>query len=120
MANRELERRLKDAASHVTPDLKAEILAACEKGKVIPMTQAEVKTKKRGFIPWIAAGAAACVAAVCLTVGIGVFGGGGPDFIDPIVTLDVNPSISLEVDEKERVVQADALNADAQTIMVPC
>lgn len=55
MANRELERRLKDAASHVTPDLKAEILAACEKGKVIPMTQAEVKTKKRGFIPLIAA-----------------------------------------------------------------
>lgn len=117
MTNRELEQRLKDAVSHATPDLKAEILAACEKGKVIPMTQAEVKTKKRGFIPWIAAGAAACVAAVCLTVGIGVFGGGGPDFIDPIVTLDVNPSISLEVDEKERVVQADALNADAQTIM---
>ncbi len=118
MKHRQMKRRLKEAVHHAVPDnLKEGILTACEneKGRILPMTQAEPQ-KKRGFIPWIAAAATLCVAAVCIAVGFGLFGG-RIDHIDPIVTLDVNPSLSLEVDEKEKVVAADALNTDAQTIL---
>lgn len=34
-----------------------------------------------------------------------------------MVSLDVNPSIQLQVNSKERVLSADALNDDAQVIL---
>lgn len=34
-----------------------------------------------------------------------------------VVSLDVNPSIQLQVNSKERVLSADALNDDAQVIL---
>ena len=77
MKHREMKRRLKAAVSHAVPDnMKEGILTACEneKGRVLPMTQAEAR-KKRGFIPWIAAAAAACVALACIAVGYSFFGG---------------------------------------------
>ena len=37
--------------------------------------------------------------------------------MDSIVGLDVNPSVELSINRKERVLKADALNEDARTIL---
>lgn len=73
------------------------------------------KKKKRGWAGW---GSLAAILVVCIS--IGVFGIGSPGIFtgaDSIITLDVNPSISLTVNTNEKIVDAEGLNEDGVTVL---
>ena len=73
------------------------------------------KKKKRGWARW---GSIAAILVVCIS--IGVFGIGSPGIFigaDSVITLDVNPSISLTVNTNEKIVDAEGLNEDGVTVL---
>lgn len=112
MTDRELEQKLERAAYHAAPDDLQEVLSRCEprKGTVIAMK----KTMKAKTRRWLAA--AACFAL--LLVG----GGGGLIYqqsyaVASVVSLDVNPSIELKVNQNQKVLSCTALNEDAQKVL---
>lgn len=114
MRNGELEKRVRTAVEHAAPDVLSRVLSSCgeQKGNVIAMET----RKKKNMIPAIAAMAAVLV-LVCAAA-LGRFA--GPRSVAPasaVITLDVNPSVSLTVDGDERVVEAAALNDDGSVVL---
>lgn len=120
MNDRNLEARIQSAVDHTTPDVLDRILAGCEaqKGNVIQMTQSiqpQSPHKNRGRLFTMVALAAAVVLLAGWFAGprlAALFQGA-----NSIVAIDVNPSIQLTVNDRERVVEAAALNADAEGIL---
>lgn len=110
MRDQDLEQRLRTAVEHAAPDPLERILASCDtqKGTVIPMTN----QKKR----WASVTVAA-ILAVMLCGGFGLHGWQTAHAVASVVSLDVNPSIQLQVNRKEKVLSAEALNEDAQVIL---
>lgn len=128
MTNHELEQKIRAAVEHAAPDQRDSILSSCDelqraefpfstererkKGDIIHMSEKKNrKIKGKGFIA-----AAAAVLVICA----GAFGAMQKNTVRPVdsvVILDVNPSISLSVDAKERVISAEALNEDAKDIL---
>ena len=112
MNNREIEERIKCAVEHSVPDVRQALLSQCNEveGKVIGMNDNTVR-KKTGWRKY----AAMAAALILLLGGVGIYRQSSA--VDSIIELDVNPSIELSVNKKERVVEAKALNDDAATIM---
>lgn len=110
MRDQELEQRLRTAMEHAAPDPLERILASCgtQKGTVIPMTN-----NKKRWAPL----AVAAMLAVLLCGGFGLHGWNTAHAVASVVSLDVNPSIQLQVNQKEKVLSAQALNEDAQVIL---
>lgn len=108
MTNQELEARLKKAIEAQAPNDLEGVLSRCgqQEGSVVTMK----KKNNRIFI-----GAAAAVACLALALGVGYTV--NSNRITSLVSLDVNPSIELDLNKKDRVVKADALNADAEAVM---
>lgn len=114
MKDNSIESRLRSAVSHAAPDALDDILSACdhEKGKVIYMEKKRT-SPLRSF---------AAIAAVLVLVIAGIFavknlGGSTADTLAAVVSLDVNPSIELNVDKNETVLSAKGLNADGKTVL---
>lgn len=107
-----MEQRLRTAVEHAAPDNLERILASCteKKGTVIPMTPP--KKKRR----WIPAAMAAALVIVC-GLSFATLRWRSDHAVDSIVTLDVNPSISLDVNARERVLSVTPLNDDATVIL---
>ncbi len=108
-----LEQQLDRAVRARTPDVWERINTATETQErgIVPMTT--IAKKKTGrIIAWIAAAAAAV--ALVTTGGIGY-----TQFLaeDTLIEIDVNPSIELAVNKRDRVLRVDALNEDAQVIL---
>lgn len=108
----ELEQRLRTAMDHAAPDALDRILASCQaqKGTVIPIEQAR-KPRKR----WASLAVAAALAVVCCVFGLTSWR--SANAVASVVSLDVNPSIQLQVSKNEKVLSAQALNEDAQVIL---
>ena len=94
--DKSIENKLRSAVSHAVPDALDDILSACdhEKGKVIYMEKKRT-SPLRSF---------AAIAAVLVLVIAGIFaiknlGGSSADTLAAVVSLDVNPSIELNVDK---------------------
>lgn len=121
MTDKELERSVRTAFDHATPNVLDSVLENCQgqKGKVITMTN-----KKKN--PWISR-VAAVAAALALVVGLGLSyqalkpTGSDNTPASPIITstvlLDVNPSIELTLNADERVTAAAALNDDGAAVL---
>lgn len=129
MTDHELEQKIRTAFEHAAPDQLDSILSFCDdtqkakspfpaererkKGDIIDMSEKNHKgIGRRGFM--------AAAAAAVLIVFAGIFGVLRSNMVRPVdsvVILDVNPSISLSVDAKERVLAAEALNEDAKDIL---
>ena len=110
MTDQELERRLAQALSHSAPDDLEGVLSRCEtrKGNVIPMKKKKIPARR-----WLAA---ACLALVL------VGGGSGLVYqqayaVASVVSLDVNPSIELNVNRNEKVLSCTPLNEDAAAVL---
>ena len=110
MTEKELERKLADAVRHTAPDDLEGVLSRCEmrKGNVIPMAM----KKKRPVIRNLAA---ACLA-------LALIGGVGGVYqsscaVASVVSLDVNPSIELAVNRREKVLSCTGLNQEGQEIL---
>lgn len=117
MTDHELERRLRTALDHAAPNDLEGVLSRCETGKgtVIDMTNAvETKKKKRRWAPLAAA---ACLALVLVGGGGGYYYYSANNAVASLVSLDVNPSIQLEVNKNEKVLSATPINDDGAEIL---
>lgn len=137
MTDHELEQRMRTALEHAAPDRLDRILSSCGQqnrvadvsahpaqsdgpmeGAVMHMSEIQntnhkPKRRKRTIAALVAA---AAVFAICIG-GYSLFQKNAVPAVDSVVTLDVNPSLSLYVDGKEKVLSAEALNADAEAIL---
>ena len=126
MTDRELERKLADAVNRAAPDDLDAILSRCgvQNGSVMEMKElkrsqdiidvevTEVKPRKK-WSRWLAA---ACAALVLLGAGGGLIYRQSYA-VASVVSLDVNPSIELKVNRKERVISCTALNTEAAAVL---
>ncbi len=114
MTDRELNEKLRQAYEHATPDVLDAVLSDCneQKGRVVSMTTE--KKKKAWLRPLIAAAACLCL---LLGGGLGLKSYRVNHMVDATVSLDVNPSVELQVNQKERVLNVKALNEDGRIIV---
>ena len=114
MTDRELNEKLRQAYEHATPDVLDAVLSDCneQKGRVVSMTTE--KKKKAWLRPLIAAAACLCL---LLGGGFGLKSYRVNHMVDATVSLDVNPSVELQVNQKERVLNVKALNEDGRIIV---
>ena len=110
MTNDQMERRLSAALDKTAPDDVAGVLSRCteRKGTVVPMKKKNQRMKK-----WMQA-MAACLAVLLLGGGVLVQ---QAHAVTSVVSLDVNPSIELRVNSREKVVSCQALNQEAQAVL---
>ena len=113
MTDQQIEERLKDAFVHATPDVLERINSQIkeQKGPVIVMS--EVK-KKKGFNKLAAVAFAAVLA---LAVGVGGYIYSTNYAVAATVALEVNPSVEICVNKKERVLEVVPLNDDGRVIV---
>lgn len=128
MKNGNWDEKIRTAYDHATPDVLDRILSACEeqKGNVIPMTAG--KHNKKRTVSIVSAAAAVCIlfsaAMIWQPWNVGTVqpenvqpGVTQTGDVDSIITLDVNPSISIDIDQEETVVAVQALNDDAEKVI---
>lgn len=116
MTDRNVEQALRTALEHAAPNDVESVLLRCDdrKGNVIPMTNQNPEKQNRKPLRL-----AALAAAACLVLAIG----GGSVYYNQsqtaasVVSLDVNPSIELVLNSRERVLRATALNEDAAAVL---
>ena len=112
-SNSQIEARIKDAFSHITPNHPSPVLSACQtstkKGHIIMFTQ-----KKKTSIVARIAGVAAALALLC---GIGLFAYQSTNAVENTISLDVNPSVEISVNRNEKVLRVTPLNEDGQIIL---
>ncbi|MBR2155544.1 MAG: PepSY domain-containing protein [Clostridia bacterium] len=113
MTNHDVESKIKQAFENATPDLLDAILQKSQqqKGKVIYMEQKKNKTAPIRRITAIAAALVLCIG------GFAGYSAYANLAVDSIIELDVNPSIQLEVNSKERVIAVSPLNEDAKIVV---
>ncbi len=111
MDNRELESRIKTSYENIAPDILESVLSDCDrqKGQVIVMQE---KKKRRSFVRYMA-GVAAALALVI--GGMSIYQGNHA--VASRVMLDVNPSIEIQVNRHEKVLDVKALNEDAKIVV---
>lgn len=116
MTDHELERRLRTALDHAAPNDLEGVLSRCETGKgiVIDMTEQNTKKPKKRWGPLAAA---ACLALVLVGGGGGYYYYSANNAVASLVSLDVNPSIQLEVNKNEKVLSATPMNDDGAEIL---
>lgn len=114
MKDRDIEAKLKQAVSKATPDVLESILSDCEeqKGNVILMTETK---KKNAWARRLSVIAAAFVVIIGGVIGFRIYGSNYS--VASTVSLDVNPSIEIKVNEKERVLDVTAQNEDGRTVI---
>ena len=116
MTDQELEQKLRTALEHAAPnDFQGVLSRISPKTRTeqapIPFEAAARKKKRR----WAPLAAAACLALVVAA------GGGGwylqNNTVASVVSLDVNPSVTLNVNAKETVLSAVPVNEDGGDIL---
>ena len=120
MTDQELLNRLSDALDHAAPDDLDAVLSRChaQKGTTMnresmEMIPAPAPKRKRRYAPWLAA---ACLVLV-LAGAFGLYSRQNTASVASIVSLDVNPSIEMKLNNEARVVSVTALNQDAVAIL---
>lgn len=130
---KKLEQKIRRAVEHAAPDQLDSILSSCDrtknvagawldpedaagrkKGAIIHMSDRKSNKTRRTGMAAIAAMAAIFV--LCFGV-YSFFLRGEPAQASSVITMDVNPSLSLHVDAEERIVSAEALNPDAKEVL---
>ena len=114
MREADTNEKIRQAYINAAPDICDAILSDCRQGKGQVIMVEE--TRKKGNALKYMMAAAACLALV--------FGGSLAlnayqvnHRVAATVSLEVNPSIRIEVNEKERVLNVEALNKDGETVI---
>ena len=117
MTDHELEVRLRTALDHAAPNDLEGVLSRCETGKgtVIDMTDALQPKKKKNR--WAPLAAAACLVLALVGGGGGYYYYSANHAVASLVSLDVNPSIQLEVNKNEKVLSATPMNSDGAEVL---
>ena len=116
MTDQELEQKLRTALEHAAPDDFQGVLArispkARTEQAPIPFEAAARKKKRR----WAPLAAAACLALIVAAGGWGWYLQNNT--VASVVSLDVNPSVTLNVNAKETVLSAVPVNEDGGDIL---
>lgn len=121
MKNKKIEEGLARALKAQTPNVLDSVLADCSaakasqkgigNGKVIAMTK---KNRLNKLTKWTAGIAAALVLLVGCTFGIGTWLNSG---VNATIGIDVNPSIRLQLNKNNTILQILANNEDAEDII---
>ncbi len=112
--NKQIVSRLKAEVSGLTPDILPQLLCAKnqQKGNIIDMnTQTTPKKRKSVFYIAIAAAAALVIVLSSVTMISLQYK------IDATIGIDVNPSVELKINSRDKVVSATPLNQDAEIIL---
>ncbi len=104
-----IEERLKREIDESTPDVLEGILSSCKERKR-DMTM----KKQRKILPIVAAAASF---ALIFGVVFGVMVYNNSNAVDSVVSIDVNPSVELKLNKKEKVVSLSAVNDDGMQIL---
>ena len=113
MNEQDVLQKLNTAVTHATPNQLDDILSRCQerKGTVIPMTNNQPKKH------WLRYAVAACLSLVLVGAAAGGFFLHQARTVTSVVSLDVNPSIQLQVNNSEKVLKVQALNAEARDVL---
>jgi len=115
MTDRELEKRIKDSFEQIKPDVLASVLADCEeKGQVLEMKESVIN-KRPEKLRRFASIAAVFIILMASVIGVNAYQMN--QAVSARVSLDVNPSVEIQVNKKERVLDVIALNEDGKTII---
>ena len=110
LKRQEIEQHIKSAMDRITPDVLDRIdLTTPQEIHAERLTD----LRRRRARMW--GTAAACFLAIA--AGSGGYNLYRNSLVDSIVGLDVNPSVELSINRKERVLKAEALNEDARVIL---
>lgn len=125
MKNRELENQIERAVTRAVPDVLEAVLSDCDeqKGSVIPMTKKvqtenKVQTARKNNHTWakrFGGIAAAFVLLVGCAAGYGSYRQNHA--VDSVVSLDVNPSVEIQVNRKDQVLEVAPLNEDGKKVI---
>ena len=106
-----IKKKIKGAFnSIVLPDFDMKTL---EKRKGMVLVKEESKKSKKGL--WIGLSTAVVAVCVCLFIGLGYFNNNMR--VASTIGIDVNPSITVTVNKKEKVLDVTANNDDARIIL---
>lgn len=107
----ELEQHLASAVHTLTPEVWSRLdLDTPQQFYAIPLSRSKSVRRRRLF----RTAAAACLCAAVLGSGLRAYVN---QRVESVIGLDVNPSIELSVNRKERVLRANPLNEDAERIL---
>ena len=112
MKNLNVETKVRQAFEHAAPNVLDSVLSDCreQKGTVIIMKERKVNWTKRIV-------AAAAVLALVIGLGAGVGFYRINQAVAATVSLDVNPSVELTVNRKDRILSVNANNEDGMKIL---
>ena len=110
MRDHELEQRLREAADHAAPNDLEAILTAPRRAQ----PEEEILPMRRSRPRWLPMAAAAMLAVLAFC-GFQTWRNG--HMVASVVSLDVNPSIQLQVSRREQVLSADPLNKEAWEVL---
>ncbi len=110
--SKKIEDQVNKSFTNATPDVSKSVIADCQ-GTTVYRTQPATKRSNGTFWKF------ATLALALVLVITGVVGGIelGQTAQAAVVALDVNPSIELKIDGKNRIISATANNADAEIIL---
>ena len=115
-SNEALEKRIKEAFTHVAPNDPSSVLASC--GQSSGKGQILMNNQKKHFTPLVRrmAGMAAALILMC-GVAVGLYAYHSNVAVVSTVSLDVNPSVEITTNKNEKVLSVTALNADGEIII---
>ena len=106
-----IKKKIKGAFNNIVlPDFDMNNL---EKRKGMVLVKEERKKSKKGL--WIGLSTAVVAVCVCLFIGLGYFNNNMR--VASTIGIDVNPSITVTVNKKEKVLDVTANNDDAKIIL---
>lgn len=114
--NNNIQKNLSDAVRQMIPDDMYQRISQ----NIVPDEERIMRmntpvTVKQSPLKWIGTAVAACLLIVCGT--LGGFYYSGNMAVDSIVDIDVNPSIEISTNKKDKVLQVSAVNGDADKIL---
>ena len=117
MKTADIEKRLANAISNEVPDVLDSVLSKCEtqEQNVIELDRYKNKPKNNAWVKSLCATAAALALIVGGYFGIGQYQAAYA--VESVVTLDVNPSVKLEVNNAEKVISATGINEDGDSVL---
>ncbi len=120
MRDSELKEKLNSAMSSQVPDVLDKIMQQCDtvRGEQTMANVITMEKKRKKPIYKIATAMAAMAAVFALAIGAtSAISGARVNQVATVVSFDVNPSIEIEANQEEKVVNVKALNEDAEKVI---
>ena len=110
MNNRQVEQKVRNAYQQITPDVIDEVLSDCQQQKERIYRMTERKTRNNRLVPILAS-------FIILAVAFFGINNYRMNQLISTVSLDVNPSIEINVNTKEKVLAVTPKNEEAKIVI---